>query len=170
MMSKIKIILLSCILLVGVKYLTASAYQVDIKSESEKINQIMAYQMPNITKRCQTDFGYSDADMVLLEKELKRFLSMCIILDSDYLGIYSKDVDNLWHTFILFTKEYAEFGQNYAGRFVHHAPEINDHKTPDEIAKSREGFRDFIKKYKQLFGEDAHNIWFLDIYNNMQPE
>ena len=170
MISKIKILLFSCILFAGIKYLTANAKQTNVKSQSDTINQVMAYQMPNIIKRCQKDFGYSDADMVILEKELKRFLIMCIVLDSDYLGMYSKDVDNLWHSFILFTKEYAEFGETYAGKFLHHAPEINDNRTPDEFAKSREGFRGFIKDYQRIFNEEAHNIWFLDIASNIQSE
>jgi len=170
MMSKIKIILFSCVLFAGIKYLVANTNQIDVKPQSETISQVMAYQMPNVIKRCQKDFGYSDADMIILEKELKRYLSLCIILDNDYVGMYSKDVDNLWHSFILFTREYAEFSKNHAGRFLHHAPEINDIKTPEEMAKSRDGFRDFIKNYKQVFGEEAHNIWFLDIYDNMQPD
>jgi hypothetical protein len=36
-------------------------------------------------------------------------------------------VDVGWHTFILYTREYAEFCDRVAGRFIHHAP----HDTPD---------------------------------------
>lgn len=32
------------------------------------------------------------------------------------------EVDLAWHTFILHTKEYAEFCENLAGRFLHHRP------------------------------------------------
>lgn len=169
MMSKVKIILFSCILLIGIKYLTANNQPVGVKPQSEVISQVMAYQMPNVIKRCQKDFGYSDNDMVMLEKELKRYLSLCIVVDNDYVGMYSKDVDNLWHSFILFTKEYADFSHNFAGRFLHHAPEISGTKTPDEIAEDRKGFRTFIKNYKQIFGEEVHDIWFLDTCSNLYP-
>ena len=35
----------------------------------------------------------------------------------------SAQVDVGWHTFILFTLEYAEFCQRIAGRFLHHVPD-----------------------------------------------
>lgn len=35
----------------------------------------------------------------------------------------SKAVDIGWHTFILYTREYAEFCDRLAGRFIHHCPD-----------------------------------------------
>lgn len=35
----------------------------------------------------------------------------------------SATVDIGWHAFILFTREYAEFCQRVAGRFLHHVPD-----------------------------------------------
>ena len=168
MMSKIKTFLTIFVLFIGSSVIFRNV-TANTNKTAEKISQVMAYSMPNVIRRCQKDFGYSDADMIILEKELKRFLIMCMVLDSDYIGMYSKDVDNLWHSFILFTKEYAEFGQSFAGKFIHHAPEINDDKTEDELIKSREGFRFFVKNYQQIFNEKANDIWFLDICNNLYP-
>ncbi|WP_223884458.1 glycine-rich domain-containing protein [Micromonospora craniellae] len=37
-----------------------------------------------------------------------------------------------WHTFILHTREYAEFCQRLAGRFIHHQPEPD----PDDSRRS----------------------------------
>ncbi|RBQ11663.1 hypothetical protein DP939_44795 [Spongiactinospora rosea] len=34
----------------------------------------------------------------------------------------SPEVDKGWHAFLLFTREYGEFCQRYAGRFIHHHP------------------------------------------------
>ena len=31
-------------------------------------------------------------------------------------------IDEMWHTFVLFTQPYAAFCQRYFGRFIHHAP------------------------------------------------
>jgi hypothetical protein len=33
-------------------------------------------------------------------------------------------VDLAWHTFVLHTREYANFCEQIAGRFIHHAPEL----------------------------------------------
>lgn len=136
------------------KVFTATTTQTDLHTN------VMSYPMAHIIKRCQKDFGYTDQDMVILEKELKRFLIMTTT--NSYLGMYSKDVDNLWHTFILFTKEYSEFGHKFAGKFIHHEPETSETRTAAEQAQARREFREFIAKYKQTFHEDAHDIWFLD--------
>ena len=42
----------------------------------------------------------------------------------------SATVDIGWHTFILYTHEYAEFCDRIAGRFIHHVPD--DGPTGDE--------------------------------------
>jgi hypothetical protein len=41
-------------------------------------------------------------------------------------------VDIGWHTFILYTREYAEFCDRVAGRFIHHAPHDD---TPDRTVE-----------------------------------
>src|SRR4051812_27533059 len=34
------------------------------------------------------------------------------------------DVDKMWHTFILFTREYSAFCHSKFGRFIHHVPNV----------------------------------------------
>jgi hypothetical protein len=133
-------------------------------STDKLINSIMNYQMPNIIDRCQKDFKYTNEDMILLEKEFKRFLILCVLKKDPYenIGMYSSDVDNLWHSFILFTKEYATFCHQYAGHFIHHAPRINNQRSPEEIEASRKNFKYFVDSYEKIFGEEIHPIWLLD--------
>ncbi|MGK5677604.1 glycine-rich domain-containing protein [Actinoplanes sp. URMC 104] len=47
-------------------------------------------------------------------------------------------VDIGWHTFILYTEEYAEFCQRIAGRFIHHVPDDQEPSggTPPTIPAS----------------------------------
>ncbi|MGE0010476.1 MAG: hypothetical protein AB7F19_00755 [Candidatus Babeliales bacterium] len=119
-----------------------------------------------MTKRCQKDFGYSDEDIVILERELKRYLILCALnKNKENIGMYSRDVDNLWHSFILFTKEYAQFGTTYAGHFMHHNPEID---TPSPSKEKTQAFYAFLKNYENTFAEEAHDIWFLDIVEKSQ--
>lgn len=35
-------------------------------------------------------------------------------------------IDEMWHTFILLTKDYAAFCQQYFGEFMHHEPEVGN--------------------------------------------
>lgn len=51
-----------------------------------------------------------------------RFLRDCADRPAERLSP-SPAADVGWHTFILFTKDYAEFCERVAGRFIHHVPE-----------------------------------------------
>lgn len=139
------------------------------KNNSEHIiKEVMAYKMPDIIARCKKDFNYTDEDMQLLEKELKRFFILCILGSNSKSGIdmYSKDVDNLWHTFILFTKEYADFCYQYHGKFLHHVPNLEKDNSSVNIDSSQKNFQDFIDLYEAIFHEEIHSIWFLDMCDN----
>ena len=43
-----------------------------------------------------------------------------------------KEIDDMWHTFLLFTKDYADFCEKYIGKYFHHSPNNNT----EEITKS----------------------------------
>lgn len=123
-----------------------------------------------IIKRCKKDHNYTDEDMFILEREFKRYMA---ISQNDKqgkrgFGMYSKDVDNLWHTYILFTKDYAAFCERNFGRFIHHIPEITL-ETPSSAyaAESASAFRDFIITYEKTFNENIHAIWLLDLYEGI---
>lgn len=85
------------------------------------------------------------------EREMKRFLALCIISPNAIYGMRGP-VDEIWHTFILFTKRYHEFCDDVAGRFLHHNPSVPGarDKPADEKAYLR-----FLQDYKDLFGEEA---------------
>ena len=89
------------------------------------------------------------------EMELKRYLALCALNPARVLGM-AGPVDDLWHTFICFTKEYAKFCQQIAGRFIHHAPTT--------VAKRKNGegqneYATFVNAYQERFGELPKHIW-----------
>lgn len=51
----------------------------------------------------------------------------------------SETVDIGWHTFILYTREYAKFCDNIAGRFIHHVPDDENEKTSNMKAQDQIG-------------------------------
>lgn len=55
----------------------------------------------------------------------------------------SKAVDIGWHTFVLFTRDYAEFCARVAGRFLHHVPE--EFNPPDSPAMTLSPTMDAIR-------------------------
>ncbi|MGW5820616.1 glycine-rich domain-containing protein [Streptomyces noursei] len=49
------------------------------------------------------------------------FLAACGANQGSALGP-SEQVDIGWHTFLMYTEEYADFCERIAGRFIHHSP------------------------------------------------
>lgn len=146
--------------------LTYNCYSFLTRSNSTHVLEgIFSYDMRHITARCQKDYNYNDEDIILLEQELKRFLALAAMQGNynEGIGMYSADIDNLWHTFILFTHEYATFCQKYAGFFIHHEPETEKPKTQNELRAAHQRFLTFIETYEKTFNEKAHDIWFLDM-------
>jgi hypothetical protein len=87
------------------------------------------------------------------EQELKRFLALCAIKRDAAYGM-AGPVDDLWHTFIIFTREYESFCRSVAGFFLHHVPNTN--KSSGDSAS----YDAFLSDYLTMFGEEApKHIW-----------
>lgn len=88
----------------------------------EKIQQIIDYPIPQVLKRYQKDFKVTPSTAKEHEKELKRYFILGELFPDEHFEMYSDEVDNLWHTFLLFTKEYQTFCIKNFGHFIHHNP------------------------------------------------
>ena len=77
-----------------------------------------------IRARIQREEGMSEEAAGHVVDAALGFLKMCA--DHPEQGFSpSPTVDLGWHTFILYTRGYAEFCDAYAGRFIHHEPNDN---------------------------------------------
>ena len=70
----------------------------------------------------------TDADIELVIKGLKNYFYISS-RSSDIIILPSIVLDDLWHEFILYSKEYNSFCNEAFGRFLHHSP--NDTKSFD---------------------------------------
>lgn len=72
-----------------------------------------------------------------------------------------REIDAMWHEFILHTRDYMDFCQEYFGEYLHHQPDvfinapIGPEETQDELAK----MLPYI--YEQL-GEQTLRTWFAE--------
>jgi len=51
---------------------------------------------------------------------LKQFLAVAAVMPGR--KVTSPSIDAMWHTFLLFTKDYRQFCDAYLGRFIEHEP------------------------------------------------
>lgn len=93
--------------------------------------------------------NYIKTENVSLEKAnvnfnaLKDFLKLTVKTKKPCFP--SKELDGIWHTFIMFTREYQEFCNNYLGNFVHHIPFTNEQS---KIENFKPGYFCYIESNK----------------------
>ena len=70
-----------------------------------------------------------------------------------------REIDEMWHEFILFTEDYTNFCLHYFGNYMHHLPNIFDNiPIPREIVE-REVEKLLPYIYDNL-GEETVRTWF----------
>lgn len=91
--------------------------------------------------------------------EMKKFLVMCSLDDSKG-HVLTGEVDEMWHTFITFTRRYEDFcNQVNDGKLIHHVPaeDLHNYFTADKPANTYENTLD---RYAKLFGKQPDpSIW-----------
>lgn len=83
--------------------------------------------------------------------EFRKYLTL-IAQGHQSVAMTSRDVDEVWHTFILFTKDYASFCEQAFGFFLHHQPSLPSQPI-DPASRDR-----FVAAYHEHFGE-LPTIW-----------
>ncbi|MDP4012185.1 MAG: hypothetical protein Q8R00_01090 [Candidatus Nanoarchaeia archaeon] len=97
-------------------------------------------------KKFEDESNYNDAFT-----EFKKYVALTKIWEGP-LSMVSKEVDEVWHQFILFTAAYHKFCQENLGEYLHHQPKTSI--TPlDPSGKSN-----FFKAYEVIFGS-LPKIW-----------
>lgn len=74
-----------------------------------------------LTKRIQLDYGVTPEQASLIMDQALAFLKLAAENPGNGYSP-SPEVDKGWHTFILYTREYAAFCETFAGGFIHHEP------------------------------------------------
>ncbi len=72
--------------------------------------------------------------------------------------MYSLRIDECWHQFILFTRQYIDFCRDHFGRYVPHAPS-NAPESKTATPAQRTTFKEFNQRYEELFGTPIPEIW-----------
>lgn len=115
-------------------------------AQRDAINRAMKFEMGRIVERYVRDEGLTETIAREHEQELKRFLAMCALNPNAQYGMKGP-IDELWHTFLIFSKDYAQFCDHVAGRFIHHVPESGDEKP-----RNSDTYALFLRDYEETFG------------------
>ena len=111
----------------------------------------MSFKLPHVLSRYRRDYEVDEATSEAHERELKRYFICVVAFRGQVMGM-TGPVDDLWHTFLMFTKEYEDFSDLVAGRFLHHQPEVEG-KFNERAARN---YRRFLKAYEVVFKEQPN--------------
>ena len=121
------------------------------------IDLAMGFPMPDVLNRYARDYETSLDYAKRLERELKRYLTLCALNPRKGYAM-AGPVDGLWHTFLLFTRLYARFCDQTAGEFLHHEP--GDIENENELQRFEEEYANLWSDYEATFGEPPPDtIW-----------
>jgi hypothetical protein len=68
--------------------------------------------------------GLSQKDCQLVAQALRQFFLAHLKSGREFVSMPSQVVDDLWHEFILYTRNYEVFCRQAFGRFLHHTPAV----------------------------------------------
>jgi len=114
-------------------------------------SEVLAYQNDRLLRRYSSDYGASMQEARRCFDALKEFLIVCAVKPG--YKVTSDPVDRMWHTFLLFTKDYKQFCEENLGMFINHEPFEN--AAPGTYLETRA----FAEAY---FGRLDEQLWSVD--------
>lgn len=112
------------------------------------LEEVLNYQNNSVVLKFQREFKLTHNESYEIFEELKKWLWIGAFfrvqsakenLEMPKLRITSslRIIDEMWHCFILFTKEYNNFCIEYFGFFIHHSPSVKILNPKDKIENKR---------------------------------
>lgn len=138
------------------------------------LNKLLNYKNEKVIERYDSQFPQSTLSGAETLREFMKFVWLCHKHDFDktespnnialdfHCIIHSEmeEIDNMWHTFLLFTKDYQSFCNEYLnGSFFHHdpLPSKTQNVSPVKYELELEKYLSYI--YENL-GEETLVTWF----------
>ncbi len=127
---------------------------------NSRLDNILAFEAPYLIEKLLKNAVVDTAEEAdELFREVKRYLVLANLDQDRSWNMYSLRIDEVWHQFILFTRQYTEFCNRFFGRYVPHNPS-NAPKV--ELARPVETttFEQFYARYLEVFEEPLPAVWY----------
>ncbi len=136
------------------------------------LQEIVNYSNEGVIKRYQNVYNVSEMEARLVFSDLMRFFwasekhefdkQSMINEEHDFVFIMDevmRPIDEIWHIFLLYTKDYMDFCELYFGQYIHHLPDIvpNMEQTSKDFERN---LRRFLNYNYELLGHQTIERWF----------
>jgi hypothetical protein len=130
--------------------------------DQAKINLALSFENKAILQKFRFEQDASEQTAEDYFMELKKFLYLCA--NTKQTLAPSAEIDKIWHTFILFTKEYRNYCTDFLGKFIDHVPEVEQEEQVDTTSKENY-LLNTLELYKIVFGDINNAVWKVSILN-----
>lgn len=140
------------------------------------LNELLKYEHPAVVARFKKAHPASAENAEIIFKDLLRFfwaskthhkdLAMTPSDKLDFVFIMDdemKEIDFMWHVFLLYTQDYMDFCNKYFGAYLHHLPDLVpllEEGVVDTEANFSSNLEKFLDYNYDLLGEDVVRRWF----------
>jgi hypothetical protein len=135
-------------------------------SEPTSLRDVLAYRHRGVLRRYCKEHNASEQEAEEVFQQTLKWLYLCYrasIGTDGFACTISPDlekIDWMWHTFLLFTLDYADFCTRYFGLFIHHVPTEEE----DEVVVEEETLRTVLARQYGLvydvLGEETLTAWY----------
>lgn len=139
-----------------------------------KLSHLQQYRQNEVLKRYAKDYPHNHLPPESAWQELMKYFWLCQkhklekeqFPDSKQLDFVCSmhremhELDDMWHSFLLYTKDYHAFCSQYFGQFIHHVPSAEDKKNKIGIDDFEAKLRAYLNYINQHLGAETLRIWF----------
>lgn len=137
------------------------------------LNDLLQYENPLILERFKVNHPNDAHRAEQLFTEMLRYLWLCEKHSVDsknnphhpglkFIPVMHEEmrpIDNMWHEFILVTRDYHEFCNHYFGCYLHHEPDMKQTLAYSEN-EFIESLNLFLNYVFDTLGEEVMKLWF----------
>ena len=146
------------------------------------LSSLLSYTNPQVLLRYERDFPHNRLSAAEALSELIKFFWLCERHAQEQrnspqehlnfncmMHTEMRELDDMWHTFLLFTKEYQEFCLTHFGYFIHHSPLDEESRLfiNEEYEMNLTRFLSFL--YDNL-GATTVRTWFDECFNGVKAK
>jgi len=136
-------------------------------NEPVSLEEVLRYRHRGVVRRYAKEHQATLAEAEELFREMLKWLYLCGRGATDgpeglMLVVHPEieKIDWMWHTFLLFTRDYAEFCDRYFGVFLHHMPNEEEDETPPAEGDVRAALETQYAFVYDVLGPQTLTAWY----------
>ena len=115
---------LTALAVIGLSTLTGLLYRSWLKYRRKEFIRNYTWPRGLLERLEKHHVGFDRKDSALVSRGLRQFFLAYLRSGTKFVSMPSQIADDLWHEFILYTREYQNFCQQAFGGFLHHTPAV----------------------------------------------